>query len=239
MTVRQPARSAASIFTLVSCHRIVREVIDAYHHGDLRRAVLDRAVQVIASEGTDALSLRALAADLGVSHTAPRHHFASRQGLLTAVATEGFVELRNRMAEIRDAGGSFRDIGVGYVQFALDRPAHFSVMFTPALLDPADPELDTARTAAFALLRQGVDDLPSPAAGQDAAAAIIASWSLVHGLATLALSGNLDKAQIRELGGGDLLDLARRSTAMLHQPTAPGVGSTVATRTEEHPGARS
>jgi AcrR family transcriptional regulator len=64
-------------------------VIDAYHHGDLRRAVLDRAVQVIASEGTDALSLRALAADLGVSHTAPRHHFASRQGLLTAVAVEG------------------------------------------------------------------------------------------------------------------------------------------------------
>lgn len=214
-------------------------MIDAYHHGDLRRAVLDRAVQVIASEGADALSLRALAADLGVSHTAPRHHFASRQGLLTAVAVEGFVELRSRLAEIRDSGGSFRDIGVGYVQFALDRPAHFSVMFSPALLDPADPELDAAREAAFGLLREGVDGLPSPAAQQDAAAAIIASWSLVHGLATLALSGNLDKARIRDLGGGDLLDLARRSTAMLHQPTAPGDGPAEPTITKEHPDVRS
>jgi AcrR family transcriptional regulator len=191
-------------------------VIDVYHHGDLRRAVLDRAVQVIASEGADALSLRALAADLGVSHTAPRHHFSSRQGLLTAVAVEGFVELRQRLELIRERGGSFLDIGVGYVSFALDRPAHFSVMFTPRILDPADPDLEDAMEAAFALLRQGVDELPGPGAQQDAAAAVIASWSLVHGLATLALSGNLDKARVRDLVGGDLLDLARRSAAMLH-----------------------
>jgi AcrR family transcriptional regulator len=191
-------------------------VIDVYHHGDLRRAVLDRAVQVIASEGADALSLRALAADLGVSHTAPRHHFSSRQGLLTAVAVEGFVELRQRLELIREQGGSFLDVGVGYVSFALDRPAHFSVMFTPTILDPADPDLEDAMEATFALLRQGVDELPGPAAQQDAAAAVIASWSLVHGLATLALSGNLDKARVRDLVGGDLLDLARRSAAMLH-----------------------
>jgi AcrR family transcriptional regulator len=196
-------------------------MIDAYHHGDLRRAVLDRAVQVIGSEGADALSLRALAADLGVSHTAPRHHFASRQGLLTAIAAEGFAELRERLEQVRDRGGSFLDIGVGYVEFALARPAHFSVMFTPAILDPADPELEAAMEATFALLRQGVDGLPTPSARQDAAAAVIASWSLVHGLATLALTGNLDKARVRDLVGGDLLDLARRSAAMLHQPTAP------------------
>ena len=196
-------------------------MIDAYHHGDLRRAVLDRAVQVIRSDGADALSLRAVAADLGVSHTAPRHHFASRLGLLTAVAVEGFVELRERLEQIRDQGGTFLDIGVGYVKFALDRPAHFSVMFTPALLDPADAELEAAMEGTFALLRQGVDGLSSPAARQDAAAAVIASWSLVHGLATLALTGNLDKARVRELVGGDLLDLARRSAAMLHQPTDP------------------
>jgi AcrR family transcriptional regulator len=196
-------------------------VIDAYHHGDLRRAVLERAVQVIGSEGADALSLRALAADLGVSHTAPRHHFASRQGLLTAIAVDGFVELRARLEQARDRGGSFLDVGVGYVEFALDRPAHFSVMFTPAILDPADPELEAAMEATFALLRQGVDALPTPSSRQDAAAAVIASWSLVHGLATLALTGNLDKARVRDLVGGDLLDLARRSAAMLHQPTDP------------------
>lgn len=200
-------------------------MIDAYHHGNLRRAVLNRAVQVIGAEGTDALSLRALAADLGVSHTAPRHHFASRQGLLTAVAVEGFVELRERLERLLDHGGSFLDIGVGYVEFALDRPAHFSVMFTPAILDPDDPELEAAMEAAFAILRQGVDGLPNPAARQDAAAAVVASWSLVHGLATLALSGNLDKARVRDLVGGDLLDLARRSTAMLHRPSGARDGA--------------
>jgi len=191
-------------------------MIDAYHHGDLRRAVLDRAVQVIAADGAEALSLRALAADLGVSHTAPRHHFVSRQGLLTAVAAEGFRELWSRLDRIREAGGSFGDVGVGYVEFALDRPAHFSVMFTPAALDLDDPELDQAMDAAFALLRQGVDELPDPAVREDAAAAVIASWSLVHGLATLALTGNLDKARVRDLvADGHILDLARRSVGML------------------------
>jgi hypothetical protein len=111
-------------------------------------------------------------------------------------------------------------------------------MFSSALLDPADPELDAAMEAAFALLRQGVEGLPSPSARQDAAAAIIASWSLVHGLATLALSGNLDKARVRDLVGGDLLDLARRSTAMLHQPSAPG-GSPAVPTTKERPDVRS
>ena len=221
MTLPPTGPSGRMIFMLLSFHCIVLSMIDAYHHGDLRRAVLDRAVQVIAQEGTEALSLRALAADLGVSHTAPRHHFTSRQGLLTAVAIEGFVELRDRLARIADAGGSFPDVGVGYVSFALDRPAHFSVMFTPALLDPADPELAAAMDAAFAVLRSGVESLPGASARQDAAAAVIASWSLVHGLATLALSGNLDKARVRDLAGGDLLDLARRSTAMLHQPSGP------------------
>lgn len=192
-------------------------MIDAYHHGDLRRAVLDRAVQVIATDGPEALSLRALAADLGVSHTAPRHHFVSRQGLLTAVAVEGFRELGNRMSRVRDGGGPFLDVGVAYVEFALDRPAHFAVMFSPTVLDQTDPDLIAAMDTTFARLRQGVDELPAPAR-EDAAAAVIASWSLVHGLATLALNGNLDRAGVRALvADGDLLGLARRSAALLHR----------------------
>ncbi len=192
-------------------------VIGAYHHGDLRRAVLDRAVQIIATDGPEALSLRALAADLGVSHTAPRHHFVSRQGLLTAVAVEGFRELAARMNRVGDDGGSFLDIGVAYVAFAIDRPAHFTVMFTPTLLDQTDPGLTSAMDATFALLRRGVDELPGPAR-EDAAAAVIASWSLVHGLATLALNGNLDRAGVQVLvADGDLLGLARRSAGLLHR----------------------
>ena len=196
-------------------------MIDTYHHGDLRRAVLDRAVQVIARDGAEALSLRGLAADLGVSHTAPRHHFASRQGLLTAVAVEGFRELHDRL---RQAGqtGSFLDVGVEYVAFALDRPAHFSVMFTPYLLDLNNPELIEAMDATFAVLREGTATLSDPAARQDAAAAAIAAWSLVHGLATLVLTGNLDRAGVRALlPANDILGLARRTAGMLFGPSLP------------------
>src|SRR5688500_15175281 len=91
-------------------------VSSTYHHGDLRRAVLDRAVVVIAAEGPSHLSLRSLAADLGVSHTAPRHHFGSREGVLSAVAAEGFTLLAADLRAVREAGGGFADVGVGYVR---------------------------------------------------------------------------------------------------------------------------
>ena len=127
------------------------------------------------------------------------------------------------MTRVGDDGGSFLDIGVAYVEFALDRPAHFAVMFAPTVLDQTDPDLTSAMDATFARLRQGVDELPGPAR-EDAAAAVIASWSLVHGLATLALNGNLDRAGVRTLvAGGDLLGLARRSAGLLHGgPPAEG-----------------
>jgi len=188
--------------------------VTTYHHGDLRRAVLDRAVEVIGADGASALSLRSIAADLGVSHTAPRHHFASRTGLLTAVAAEGFRELAQRV-ETASAGGSFADAGLAYVQFALDRPAHFSVMFTPDLLDYDDPELLEASDTAFAQLRSGAEGL-KPEQRPDLAAAVVAGWALVHGIATLALTGNLDRSGVRALlGDDDVVALTRRTTRLL------------------------
>jgi AcrR family transcriptional regulator len=185
-----------------------------YHHGDLRRAVLDRALQVVAADGPEALNLRGLAADLGVSHTAPRHHFGSRQGVLTAIAVEGFELLRDRLARLRADGAPFLELGVAYVEFAAAHPAHFAVMFTPSLLDPEDPGLLAASEGAFAELRSGVDSMTGIA--DDPAAALIAAWSLVHGLASLALTGNLDRAKIRHLvADGDLSSIARRSASML------------------------
>ena len=188
---------------------------DGYHHGNLRQAVLERAVAVIAADGPNGFSLRSLAADLGVSHTAPLHHFRSREGVLNAVAAEGFRLLSERLVAARDEG--FLEVGVEYVAFALDHPAHFQVMFTPTLLDENDPELAAARTAAFAELRGGVAAMASAGKVEDAATAVVASWSLVHGIATLALTGNLDKAELRALvADGDILAIARKSAAMLY-----------------------
>ena len=192
-----------------------------YHHGDLRRAVLERAADVIADEGPGLFSLRSLAADLGVSHAAPRHHFGSRQGVLTALAAEGYALLADQLRAVRENGGGFADVGVAYVGFAIAHPSHFEVMFSPKLLDQSDTALSAARELTFAELRGGVQALEGEGRVADPPAAVLAAWSIVHGIATLALSGNLDASALRgHVADGDLLEITRRSALLLFRPTS-------------------
>jgi AcrR family transcriptional regulator len=181
----------------------------SYHHGNLRDAILVAAASVIARDGVGALSLRAVATDLGVSHTAFRRHFGDRAGVLNALAVQGHRWLAE---ELR--AGEFIDVGVAYVRFALTHPGHFTVMFRPDLLDNDDPELAAARAEAFAPVSAGVSALDPP----DPAAARIAAWGLAHGIATLALTGNLAGALDASLGdaGPDFEALVRRSLALLY-----------------------
>ncbi|MDL5202030.1 TetR/AcrR family transcriptional regulator [Streptomyces sp. ALI-76-A] len=162
----------------------------SYHHGDLRRAILTAALDVIAADGPSALSLRDLARRAGVSHAAPAHHFKDRTGLLTAIAAEGFGLLAGTVREAAD----LKDAGVRYVRFARDHPAHFAVMFAPELLRPDDLELTTARALAADALRDAVSAVRSEDLGVDARLAGVAAWSLAHGFATLLLGHNLDGA---------------------------------------------
>jgi hypothetical protein len=105
---------------------------------------------------------------------------------------------------------------VSYVEFAVEHPGHFQVMFAPTLLDETDAALSEARTRAFGELTGGVDRLGLADPGDDAAAAVIAGWSLVHGLATLALTGNLQSSGVRDLlVEQDLAALTRRTASML------------------------
>ncbi|MPY62063.1 TetR/AcrR family transcriptional regulator [Streptomyces spongiae] len=163
-----------------------------YHHGDLRRAILRAALDVIAADGPSALSLRDLARRAGVSHAAPAHHFKDRTGLLTAIAAEGFELLA---AAIREAS-DLRDAGVRYVCFARKHPAHFQVMFTRELLREHDVELTTARALSASALQDAVSGAASRESATDTdpedRLARIAAWSLAHGFATLLLSHNLD-----------------------------------------------
>src|SRR5215207_4165212 len=126
-----------------------------YHHGNLRRALLDAALDTIATDGVAALNLRDLARRCGVSHAAPTHHFGDRTGLLTAIATEGFDGLAEATAEAWTATSSFLEVGVAYVRYAVSHPGHFAVMFRPDLLDPQDPELVRARGVSLDALRPG------------------------------------------------------------------------------------
>ncbi|WP_307163745.1 TetR/AcrR family transcriptional regulator [Streptomyces rishiriensis] len=159
-----------------------------YHHGDLRRAVLVAALDVIATDGPAGLSLRDLARRAGVSHAAPAHHFRDRTGLLTAIAAEGHGLLAAALTEATD----LRDAGARYVRFAREHPAHFQVMFSPELLRADDLELTTARALSAAALTDAVTTGAPAGDGPDARLARIAVWSLAHGFATLLLGHNLD-----------------------------------------------
>jgi AcrR family transcriptional regulator len=190
---------------------------DGYHHGNLRAALLNRTGEVIARDGVAAVSLRALAADVGVSHTAPRHHFGSRDGLLTAYAAQGYDLLAGALGAVRERGGSFVDVGVAYVRFASEHRAHFAVMFDADVLIAEDAGLVAAQGRAMDEIRRGVDALGDPAAKADMAAATIAGWSMMHGLAVLDGTGALDLAHVRDLvDGGDLLAIAHRAAGMLY-----------------------
>jgi AcrR family transcriptional regulator len=159
--------------------------IRPYHHGDLRPALLRAAVEAIGQTGPAAMSLREVARRAGVSHSAAAYHFGDKAGLLTAIAAQGYRMLTEELRSARVAGRSFLEVGVAYVRFAVSHRAHFEVMYRPELYRPDDPEVRQARAAAAVLLY----GTASPDAGQLAAGA--AAWSLVHGLATLWLNGNL------------------------------------------------
>lgn len=159
-----------------------------YHHGDLRRALLDEATRVIAAEGPSAVSLRDLARRVGVSHAAPAHHFGDKPGLLGAIAAEGFDLLAAALEDAYERTGMFLEVGLAYVRFAVTHPAHFEVMFRRDLYRQDDPDVTKAEGRAKALLYGPIASL---APGVDIAATGVAAWSIVHGFATLWLNGNL------------------------------------------------
>jgi AcrR family transcriptional regulator len=165
-----------------------------YHHGDLRRVLIDAALEEIATRGPAHVSLRALARSAGVSHAAPAHHFKDKSGVFTAIAIEGFEFLHQsqlRTSQGVAPGQSLLPLAVTYVLFAIDHPSHYEVMWREDLYDPDDPSLVAARAQVFDVFYQsvaaGTGELePEPFEG-----AVAAAWSIVHGFATLWLSGNL------------------------------------------------
>lgn len=169
-----------------------------YHHGDLRRALLQQAVRTIQTQGVERLTLRGVGETLGVSRTALYRHFADKEALLAAVAGEGFRVLRTELVEAWERGGGgragFDAMGVAYVRFATEHPSHYRVMFG-GFVDPgaSDAELAAAGSAAFqvlvdALMAQQKDGLVR---ADDPMALALFVWANVHGIAMLAIDGRL------------------------------------------------
>jgi AcrR family transcriptional regulator len=166
-------------------------VTDRYHHGDLRRALIDAAVEAIREAGPSALSLRAVAKGAGVSHAAPAHHFGDKAGLLTAVAAEGYDRFADALERAWGATGDFVEVGVAYVRFAIDNRPYFETMFRPELLHENDPDLARAEARSRAALVRGAGELRP---GTEFNADALGAWSLVHGFASLLMAGNFPQA---------------------------------------------
>jgi AcrR family transcriptional regulator len=135
---------------------------DSYHHGDLRAALIKAGEAVLAETGVTGFSLRAVAKRVGVSHSAPAHHFGDAKGLLDALATEGFrrflaaMEARQAAEPDRDARQQLLASGLGYLDFAISSPALFRLMFSTDKPKPKTPELAAAAEASFLHLVDGV-----------------------------------------------------------------------------------
>jgi len=170
-----------------------------FHHGDLHRALLQAARQLLERDGVSALSLRQLAQATGVSHAAPYHHFADKSALLAALVEECFAELAECTQAAAERSGSdpfdrLTGLGEGYVAFALANPGCFRLMFRPELA--GEPTLleprQSARGGAFEQLVLVIADcLRGSPLAVTADSYVLNAWSAVHGAASLWLDGSL------------------------------------------------
>lgn len=167
-----------------------------WHHGDLRASLILWGTHLLDTEGIAGMSMRAAAKLAGVSQGAPAHHFQDRNGLLAAIAAQGFrdmVALRHKRLtaiDASDAHARLRTVMLGYVEFAQAHPARFHLMFGPQIVRRDQyPELLEAGAASFQLLRDAVLPL-APQARADALSEeqlSFAIWAATHGLATLSI----------------------------------------------------
>lgn len=178
--------------------------------------MIDAAVEAITEAGPSSISLRELARRVGVTHGAAAHHFGDKRGLLTAVAIDGY-RLLAETVEAAAANGDFGDVGVAYVRFATEQPAHFDVMFRPELYRADDPELRRARRRTAAVLYGSAESV-ADAAGGDAQRAGVAAWAFAHGIATLWRDRNLPRRF------ADPVKLAEVVLPYLFQSSATGHG---------------
>jgi AcrR family transcriptional regulator len=179
---------------------------DRYHHGDLRSALIEAGLALLADGAAETLSLRELARRTGVSATAVYRHFPDKQALLHALAAEGAERLGQAQAAAMAAAGGgeagFAAAGQSYVRFALAHPALFRLMMSAEAADAGFDDGTSGPNSAMRLLKRSIAELagPDPLAQRTQAAH---AWSLVHGMAMLMLDGHLppDEALIATIAG--------------------------------------
>jgi AcrR family transcriptional regulator len=184
----------------------------SYHHGDLRQALIDGAISIVSERDVDSVSLREVARQADVSHTAPYRHFADKEELLAAVAEEGFNDLTQALttAIIPNRDNAVAELvacSIIYVEYAIAHSSHYRVMFGAYRGEHGRfPQLDRASKEAFGILVQilsegqikGVFRVAIP----EQSAWVV--WSLMHGLVMLILDKQIKSEEI-----GDIAELVK------------------------------
>lgn len=173
-----------------------------YHHGDLRRALVEAARRLVETEGPAAMSLRAVAREAGVSPAAPYHHFKDKGELIGAVANEGWAMLSAIIYDstATNPGDSLAPL-LAYVSFARTRPALYRVMYDAARDNEALPFVGLAdNNSPYAWVRDALSRTGSDATTTDIELGIAAAWCAAHGLAEMAGFRQFDRLK-DSLGG--------------------------------------
>ena len=174
-----------------------------YHHGDLRRALVDAAVMIVERDGPTGLTLRAVAREAGVSPAAPYHHFKDKDELLYAVAKEGFRRQRHTMLAANDGGPAGpRAMGVAYVEFAHAHPSLYRVMYDSARKREIIPDSEEQNEGGLMLMRKALVEASGGKINElDLGLSAVAGWCVAHGLAEISTFPQFK--QLKEALGGE------------------------------------
>jgi AcrR family transcriptional regulator len=186
-----------------------------YHHGNLKEALIDAALELIAQKGPAGFTFAEAARWAGVSPAAPYRHFRDRDELMGDVARRGFDQFEAALARAWDGGRpdaftALDRVGKAYLQFARSEPAYYSAMFEAGIPPEASPELREAGERAFAVLRAATERLVSTMPAQDRPPVLMMAlhiWALSHGIASLFGRGDAARRAL-PMSPEDLLEAA-------------------------------
>lgn len=197
-----------------------------YHHGDLKNALIQAGIEILAQEGVYGLSLRKVARTAGVSHTAPYSHFSDKQGLIAAISTEGYNRILAKIEKVWQVYEQepLKLLALSaweYVQFGMEDPELFKITFSGVVEKEKDyPALVEAAQVSFSRLKQIVERCQAagilPLGPTDLGA--VSLWSAIHGLVILRLDSQISHSVMDRFSWEQMLIFVLNQNTLVEVP---------------------